>query len=152
MVLLRGVAPAAVVAAVAAAQLIDPEQGEPHRKSQQNDSIGSAHSHLAASAVLLVGQPVLHLLLCFLNCFLVHAGVTLFFCPIRKNVYCLLDYRSSSALMKGAVGDLARESWRTVPWAVMVPPVSGIVRSSRLHCFKTIRQNAFADFRRAGAM
>lgn len=78
--------------------------------------------------------------------------MTLFFCPIRKNVYCLLDYRSSSALMKGAVGDLARESWRTVPCAVMVPPVSGIVRSSRLHCFKTIRQNAFDDFRRAGAM
>ena len=63
-----------------------------------------------------------------------------------------LFHRSSSALMKGAVGDLARESWRTVPWAVMLPLISGIVRSSRLHCFKTIRQNAFADFRRAGAM
>ena len=75
--LLLSVIAAAVVMSVGAAQLIDPEQGEPHGEPQQHNCIGGTHGHLAAPAVLLVSQPVLHLLLCFLDYFLVHAGVTL---------------------------------------------------------------------------
>ena len=40
----------------------------------------------------------------------------------ENGTLCRTLHLASSALMKGAVGEAARESWRTVPWATMVPP------------------------------
>jgi len=93
--------------------------------------------------------------------------------PPQIPIYLPFHHLSSSALMKGAVGDLARASWRTVPWAVMVPPAAptngnlteqiarlilmptGLTGSSYrpgFHFRRIPRQNSFADFRRAGAI
>lgn len=40
----------------------------------------------------------------------------------ESGTLCRFLHLSSSALMKEAVGDFARESWRTLPWATMLPP------------------------------
>ena len=64
----------AAALAVGPPQFIYPEKREPGGKSHEDDGIGRAGGCLHASAVVFVRHPLLHLLLCCFDLFLIHVG------------------------------------------------------------------------------